>query len=134
MRWIDYILEETTVPKFHIIFTANYNVTFKIFWNQTYYFKAGQIAISEWGSFDNLLFQSGPSVISKWAETVLSKWVKVYFKMGKIFKSGAKVISKWGSYFKVGENVISRWGSYFKVGQLFQSGASHSVKLLWSCI
>ena len=53
--------------------------------------------ISKWGSFDNLLLQSG-------AETVISKWVNVYFKVGqRLFQSGAKC--------------------YFKVGQLFQNGA-----------
>ena len=43
----------------------------------------GQNVISKRGSFDNLLFQSG-------AETVISKWVYVYFKVGQNF------ISKWG--------------------------------------
>ena len=34
---------ETTLPEFHIIFTTNYHVAFKIFWEQSYFFKAGQL-------------------------------------------------------------------------------------------
>ena len=57
----------------------------------------GQKVISKWGSFDNLLFQGGESVILKWGRDS-------YFKVGqKLLLSGAKF--------------------YFKVGQLFQSGA-----------
>ena len=78
-------------------------MAFKNFWEQNYYLKVGQKAILKWGSFDNLLFQSGASVISKWAETVISKWVNVYFKVGHLHQSGKKC--------------------YFKVGQLFPSGA-----------
>ena len=77
----------------------------------------GQKAISKWDSFDNLLFQSGTSVVSKRGRDSC-------FKVGQsLFQGGAKVISKWGSYFKAGQNVISMCGSYFKVRQLFQSGA-----------
>ena len=83
---------ETTLPEFHTIFTTNYHVTFKIFWEQIYYFKVGQKVISKWGR-------------------------NSYFKVGQcFFQSGAKVISNWGSYLQVGQNVISKWGSFFKVG------------------
>ena len=57
--------------------------------------------ISKWGSFDNLLFQSG-------AKTVISKLVNVYFKVGQLFQSG--------------QLLQSGAKSYFKVGQIFQSG------------
>ena len=59
-----------------------------------------QKVISKWGSFDNLLFQSGASG----AEIAISKRVNVYFKVEKLFQSGTKVLSKWGSYFKVEHN------------------------------
>ena len=73
-------------------------------------FFGNKIIISKWGK---KLFQSGaPSTIfyfkvwqalfQKGAETVISKWLKVYFKVEQFFQSGANVISKWGSYFKVG--------------------------------
>ena len=104
------------LPEFHTIFTINYYVAFKIFLEQNYYFKVEQKGISKWGTFDNLLFQSGASVISKWGRDS-------YFKVSQcLFQSGANVISKWGSYFKVRQNVtsqwavISKWDNYFKVG------------------
>ena len=51
------------LPKFHTIFTTNYHVDFDFFWGN-------KIIISKWCSFDNLLFQSGVSIISKWGRVV----------------------------------------------------------------
>ena len=114
MRWVDYILEDTSLPEFFTIFTTSYHVAFITFWEQNDCFKVEQKAISKSRSFDNLLFQSGASVISKWGRCS-------YFKLGQsLFQSGTKVISKWGSYFKVRQNVISKRGSYFKARQLFK--------------
>ena len=93
-------------------------MVFKEFWEQNHYFKVGQKAISKWGSFDNLLFQSGASVILKRDRDSFSMWFKVYFNVGQLFQSRAKVFSKWGSYFKDGQMlfqsgaVISKWGNY----------------------
>ena len=106
---VDYILEETTLPYFHTIFTTNCHVAFKNFCEQNCYFKVGK----QCGSFYNILFQSGASVISK-------RGRDSYFKVGQsLFQKGAKIISKLGSYFKVGQDVISKCGSFFNVGQLF---------------
>ena len=77
--------------------------------------------MSKWSSFDNLLFQSGASVISKKGQRQLFQGrlkfiskLDSYFKTEqKLFQSGA-VTSKWA-------NVISKCSSYLKVGQLFQS-------------
>ena len=38
-----------------------------IFFGTNNHLKVGQKVISKWGSFDNLLFQSGTSAISKWS-------------------------------------------------------------------
>ena len=57
----------------------------------TFYFKVGQA-----------FFQSG-------AETVISRWVNVYFKVGQLFQSEA-VTSKWGKVLFQSGAVISKWG------------------------
>ena len=59
-----------------------------------------QKVISKWDSFESLLFQSG-------AETVISKWVNVYFKVGQLFQRGAKVVSKWITMLFQSNSVIS---------------------------
>ena len=71
-------------------------MAFKFFWEQNYYFRVGQKAVSKCDSFNNLLFQIGASVISK-------RGRDNYFKVGQsLFQSGT-IILKWGkSYFKVG--------------------------------
>ena len=56
-----------------------------------------QKGISKWGSFNNILFQSGQKLFQSEVETVISKCVNVYFKVGQ----------KLANYFKVGQNVIS---------------------------
>ena len=56
MRWVDYILEETMLAEFY--------VTFKIFWEENYYFKVGQRQLFQselmfiWGKVGQF-FQSG---------------------------------------------------------------------------
>ena len=50
-------------------------------WGKSY-FKVEQNVISKWGSFENLLFQSGARVISKWGRVS-------YFKVRQLFGSGA---------------------------------------------
>ena len=78
MLWVDYILEETTLPEFHTIFTTNYHVVFKS------YFKLRQLR---------------QPLISKWSKRYLKK------KQWHLFQSRSKFISNWGkSYFKVGHN------------------------------
>ena len=69
------------LPEFHSIFTTNYHVAFKIFWEQNYHFKVGQKVVPKWDSFENF-----------------SKWHRdSYFKVGQfLFQIGIKVISKWG--------------------------------------
>ena len=62
-----------------------------------------QKGISKWGTFDNLLFQSGASVISKWGRDS-------YFKVSQcLFQSGA-VTSKCGKMSLDSGAVISKWG------------------------
>ena len=39
-------------------------------------------------------------------QKVISKWVNVYFKGGRLLQSGT-VILKWGNYFKLGHNNIN---------------------------
>ena len=70
MRWVDYILEETMLAEFY--------VTFKIFWEENYYFKVGQRRLFQselmfiWGKVGQL-FQSG---------TVTSNRGKMSFQSG----------------------------------------------------
>ena len=108
-------MKEITLPNFHTIFATNYHVAFKIFGKQNCYFKEGLKAFSNLGSFHKLLFQSAASVISKWAEAVISKGVNVYFKVGHLFQSGVKVISKWSKILFQRGAVISKGDNYFKV-------------------
>ena len=79
-------------------------MAFKFFWEQNYYFRVGQKAVSKCDSFNNLLFQIGASVISKRGRDNC-------FKLGQsLFQSGT-IILKWGkSYFKVGQSFISKSG------------------------
>ena len=72
----------------------------------------GQKAILKWSAFNNLLFQSGASAIQKGGETVISKWVKVYFKVGQLFQS-ERVTSKWDKMLLQSETVFSKKGNYF---------------------
>ena len=86
------------------------------FWDfagQNFCFKVEQKVISKWGSFGNLLFQSGTRVISRWGRDsyfkvcqCFSMWVKVG---QKLFQSGT-VTSKWGKILFQSGAVISKWG------------------------
>ena len=70
----------------------------------------------------------GQPLFQKGAETVISKWVKVYLKVGQLFQCRAKwlfqsaaVMSKWGNYFKMGHNTFSPTSfAYIKYGCYYQ--------------
>ena len=90
------MLEETTLPESHTIFTTNYHIALKFLGTK-------------------LLFQSGTKSyfkVGQIRQLFISKWDKCYFKVSHcLSQSGAKFISK--------------WGSFFKVKKLFQRGAQH---------
>ena len=102
-------MEETTLPKFHTIFTTNHHV-----------------ALIYLGT--ELLFQSGTKSyfkVGQIQQLFMSKWARCYFKVGQrqLFQSGSLFMSKWGKIkFESGQLLPSGEKCFFKVGQLFQSG------------
>ena len=50
-------------------------------------------------------------------QSFISKWGKVYFKMGQLFQSGKQGSSKWGKLLFQSGVAISKWDNCLKVKQ-----------------
>ena len=58
---------------FHTIFTPNYQVAFKIFWEQNHYSKWGKKLFQSGAALTSFYFKMGQALLQSGEETVISK-------------------------------------------------------------